>query len=86
MDNNTLELRLYSPLTANLLENDYGDGIDEYFDENEGWPLDGADLVWYEDIIREGIRQELLPEEAERGLMKYYNYFGDELPSLERKV
>lgn len=86
MDNNTLELRLYSPLTANLLENDYGDGIDEYFDENEGWPLDGADLVWYEDIIREGIRQEQLPEEAERGLMKYYNYFGDELPSLERKV
>ena len=86
MDNNTLELRLYSPLTANLLENDYGDGIDEYFDENEGWPLDGADLVWYEDIIREGIRQEQLPEEAERGHMKYYNYFGDELPSLERKV
>lgn len=83
---NSFELRLYSPLTANLLQDDYGGEIDEYFDEFEGWPLDGADLIGYEDVIREGIEQEQLPEEAERGLMQYYNCFGDELPSLEHKV
>lgn len=86
MNEETYELRLYSPLTANLLEDDYGDEVAAYFDEHEGWPLDGADLVGYEDVIREGIAQEQLPEEAERGLMEYYNYFGDGLSSLERKV
>lgn len=86
MREGAFELRLYSTLTANLLQDDYGDEIDGSFDEFDGWLLDVADLVWYEDVIRDAISKEQFSEEASRGLMQHYNGFGDKPSSLERKV
>ena len=44
--------------------------------------LRGGDLVCYQEAILEGIEQETLPEEAERGLMHYF--YGPE--SVDQKV
>ena len=68
----TVELKLYSPITANFIEDDNELDFDEGFDEFEGWTMDGHDLLYYEDAIREALLNEGLPEESERGLMHYY--------------
>ncbi len=66
------ELKLYSPLTAELmgeepdLDWDYGDVADY------AQPLSSQDLVDFRDTIQEAIDDEVLPEEAERGLMAWY--------------
>lgn len=63
-------LKLYSPLTAEL---EYAaDGEDEMEEPYMG-QLRGEDLVPYADAITEGIAQEVLPEEAECGLMHYFH-------------
>lgn len=65
----TLTLKLYSPLTAELeTKVDY----DGYYDEPDLEEIRAGDLVYYQDAILEGIQQEMLPEEAERGLMHYF--------------
>lgn len=76
------ELKLYSPLTAELVEDEpdldweYGDVVDYPL------PLDGRDLVDFRDTIEEAIADEVLPEEVERGLMTWFR--GSE--SLNNKV
>ena len=66
----TLTLKLYSPLTAELeTKQDY----DAYYDEPDLEQLYGGDLIYYQDAILEGIAREQLPDEAGRGLMAYFS-------------
>ncbi|MEA5057271.1 MAG: hypothetical protein VB047_06905 [Anaerotignum propionicum] len=66
----TQTLKLYMPLRATTYydENDYGDLYQVDF-ETEVYP---EELAEYEDEILEAITNNRLPEEKERGLMKYY--------------
>ena len=65
------------PLTADYFEPDeWGDISDE------GWTLDGRELLEHRDSILASLLQERMPEEAERGLMHYYR----EDDGINRKV
>ena len=60
-------LKLYMPLTVRSYErSEYGDMDDDPIE------LDGRTALSYEDHILAAILKERAPEEAERGLMKYY--------------
>lgn len=60
-------LRLYMPLTVTTYErNEWGDLEDDPVE------LDSRTVLSYEDHILAAILKERAPEEAERGLMKYY--------------
>lgn len=61
-------LKLYMPLTVTTYERDeYGDL------DNDPVELDNRTVLSYEDHILAAILKERAPEEAERGLMEYYN-------------
>ena len=60
-------LKLFMPLTADYFEPDEWGDISE-----EGELLDGWELRAYEDSIRASLLREREPEEAERGMMHYY--------------
>ena len=60
-------LKLYMPLTAELHGPDALGSLSE-----EGIPLDGRELIPYEDDIIAALALEKIPEEAERGLMHWY--------------
>lgn len=72
-------LKLYSPLTAEM---EYEADCEDEAEEPYMGQLCGEDLVPYADAITEGIAQEVLPEEAECGLMLYFH--GSE--SIKEKV
>lgn len=80
MENHELTtLKLYSPLTADL----YIKPEDEYEDVGESFvTLDGWDLRDYKETVLQAIEDETLPEEQERGLMKYFS--GS--PEVDEKV
>lgn len=62
------ELTFYMPLTAELFGyDDWGD-LEEY-----GCSLDGQNLCEYEIYIREALLKSRMPEEAQRGLMHWYD-------------
>ena len=70
-------LKLYMPLTADLYaRNEYGD-----FDDSSTL-LEGRELRGYQDQITAALVKNRMPEEAERGLMHWY----DEADSVDRKV
>ena len=61
-------LKLYMPLYADMLPlNEYGD-VDE-----DGWQMNGEDLLPYHDRILAALVKERMPEEAVRGLMHWYD-------------
>ena len=66
--NDTTTLKLYSPLTAELQIEPIDDA---YYDEPDMEQFHGSDLVYFREAILDGIAQEQLPGEAERGLMAY---------------
>lgn len=68
--NDTKTLKLYSPLTAELQIEPIDDA---YYDEPDMEQLHGGDLVYFQEAILDGIVQEQLPGEAERGLMAYFH-------------
>ncbi len=70
-------LKLYMPLTIRLYEkNEWGDT------ENEPVELDNRTALTYENHILGALFKERMPQEAERGLMEYY----DEDDSVNRNV
>lgn len=75
MQDEITELRLYSPITADLYEPDNGDRDweDEDYDPDTPIELDGYELTPYREVIQEAIADEALPEEATRGLMAYFH-------------
>jgi hypothetical protein len=73
----THTLKLYMPMTASYYErNDWGDL------ENEPTELSSHEAVEYADSISAALLRERHPEEAERGLMRYYH----DDDSLNQKV
>lgn len=73
-------LKLYMPLeiTTYDIENEYG--YKEY--ANEPQKISNAEVVEYLDIILKAIEDDKLPEEEQRGLMRYY----DDRDSVNAKV
>ena len=65
-----MELKLYSPLSAVLYEED---PEEETETGCEPLILSGYELTGYQDAIRQGIEDERLPDEEERGLMTYFD-------------
>jgi len=71
MNEETYELKLYSPITGHLMEDDQDDFDAAYYDY-EGTPLSPYEMAPFEDVVKNGIEDEKMPEEAKRGLMEYY--------------
>ena len=73
-------LKLYMPLriTTYDIENEYG--YKEY--ANESQEISNAEVVEYTDVILKAIEENNLPEEEQRGLMRYY----DDHDSVNAKV
>lgn len=74
-----ITLKLYMPLTA--------DCYDEEYDDSE--TLDGRELTCYREEISAALERKRLPEEAERGLMFWYNKedcINEKVQSVEIKV
>ena len=70
-------LKLYMPLNATLYAyDDWGDL------DTEGTEMNGMELTGYEDQIRTALEKNRMPEEAERGIMHWY----DETDSVNDKV
>lgn len=76
------ELKLYSPITAEFVENDSDSNRRYRYAADYAQPVDGQDLLDFQDTIEEAIADEVLPEEEERGLMTWFR--GSE--SLNNKV
>lgn len=61
-------MKLYSPVTAELFDDSYDwGGCDAPLE------LYSDDLTAFTDSIQEALNREVMPEEAERGLMTYYH-------------
>ena len=70
-------LKLYSPMTADMYEYDERTGASD-----DAVELSGSDLLEFQDEIEETLTRQNIPEEAERGIMHWYN--ADD--SINRKV
>ena len=72
-------MKFYSPLTADFFPNE-PDYEDEFYDEYEGCPLDGHDLLQYADAGDEAVKKDIA--DFNGNLMQYYR----EDDSVRRKV
>ena len=72
-------MKFYSPLTADFFPNE-PDYEDEFYDEYEGCPLDGHDLLLYADAVDEAVKKDIADFNGD--LMQYYH----EDDSVRRKV
>ena len=53
-----MQMKFYSPLTADFFPNE-PDYEDEFYDEYEGCPLDGHDLLQYADAVDEAVKKDI---------------------------
>ena len=72
-------MKFYSPLTADFFPNE-PDYEDEFYDEYEGCPLDGHELLQYADAVDEAVKKDIA--DFNGNLMQYYR----EDDSVRRKV
>ena len=63
-------MKFYSPLTAEFFP-DEPDYEDEFYDEYEGCPLDGHDLLQYADAVDEAVKKDIADFNGD--LMQYYH-------------
>ena len=63
-------MKFYSPLTADFFPNE-PDYEDEFYDEYEGYPQDGHELLEYETAIRDAVENDT--RDFGGDLMQYYN-------------
>ena len=74
-----MQMKFYSPLAADFFPNE-PDYEDEFYDEYEGCPLDGHDLLQYADAVDEAVKKDIA--DFNGNLMQYYR----EDDSVRRKV
>ena len=74
-----MQIKFYSPLTADFFPNE-PDYEDEFYDEYEGYPQDGHELLEYETAIRDAVENDT--RDFGGDLMQYYH----EDDSVRRKV
>ena len=65
-----MQMKFYSPLTADFFPNE-SDYEDEFYDEYEGCPLDGHDLLQYADAVDEAVKKDIADFNGD--LMQYYH-------------
>ena len=65
-----MQMKFYSPLTADFFPNE-PDYEDESYDEYEGCPLDGHDLLQYADAVDEAVKKDIADFNGD--LMQYYH-------------
>ena len=64
-----MQMKFYSPLTADFFPNE-PDYEDEFYDEYEGYPQDGHELLEYETAIRDAVENDT--RDFGGNLMQYY--------------
>ena len=74
-----MQMKFYSPLTADFFPNE-PDWENESYNEYEGCPLDGHDLLQYADAVDEAVKKDIADFNGD--LMQYYH----EDDSVRRKV
>ena len=74
-----MQMKFYSPLTADFFPNDTQD-LDDDYSEYEGIPYTGKELTGYRDVIRDAIYEDV--KDFYGDLMRYYR----EDDSVRRKV
>ena len=74
-----MEMKFYSPLTAEFFT-DEPDWEDESYNEYEGYPMDGHDLLQYADAVDEAVKKDIADFNGD--LMQYYH----EDDSVRQKV
>ena len=74
-----MEMKFYSPLTAEFSP-DEPDWEDESYNEYEGYPMDGHDLLQYADAVDEAVKKDIADFNGD--LMQYYH----EDDSVRQKV
>lgn len=65
-----MQMKFYSPLTADFFPNE-PDYEDEFYDEYEGYPQDGHELLEYETAIRDAVENDT--RDFGSDLMQYYH-------------
>ena len=65
-----MEMKFYSPLTAEFFPNE-PDWEDESYNEYEGYPMDGHDLLQYADAVDEAVKKDIADFNGD--LMQYYH-------------
>ena len=65
-----MQMKFYSPLTADFCPNE-PDYEDEFYDEYEGCPLYGHDLLLYADAVDEAVKKDIADFNGD--LMQYYH-------------